>query len=284
VIFDVETTGTDKRRDQVIELCVQFGLEDQAESRVWRIRPSVPISPGAQKVHGISAADLEGCPSFAEYADEIRAIFDRAQTLVGYNLGFDIEMLQSEYQRLGQPPIDLSQKEIVDAFRLWQQCEPRSLQDAHRRFAGGEFSAAHSAEADVAATGRVLLGMIDAFGLGGKQLAEVAMVCEPERKQWLGTSRHIRWSEDGTPEINFGRHKGAPVHQLATIDGGGYLRWVIGKDFPRHVAEVCKKALEHSAEDFLLWVRQAYGWVGSDDQSTELPVSATSTSSPRATS
>jgi DNA polymerase-3 subunit epsilon len=264
VIFDVETTGTDKRRDQVIELCVQFGLKDDSESRVWRIRPSVAISPGAQKVHGISMEELEGCPSFREYADEIRDIFERADTLVGYNLAFDIEMLQAEYERIGQPAIDLSQKEIVDAFRLWQQCEPRSLQDAHRRFAGGEFSAAHSAAADVAATGRVLLGMIDAFGLADKQLSEVAMVCEPERKQWLGTSRHIRWSEAGVPEINFGRHKGAAVHELASIDGGGYLRWVVGKDFPRHVTEVCKKALEFSGEDFLLWVRQAYGWDESD--------------------
>lgn len=284
VIFDVETTGTDNRRDQVIELCVQFGLDEEAESRVWRIRPSVPISPGAQKVHGISMEDLAECPSFSAYADEIRDIFDRAQTLVGYNLGFDIEMLQAEYQRIGQPPIDLGQKEIVDAFRLWQQCEPRSLQDAHRRFAGGEFSAAHSAAADVAATGRVLLGMIDSFGLAGKQLSDVALVCEPERKQWIGSSRHIRWSEEGVPEINFGRHKGAAVHELAAIEGGGYLKWVIGKDFPRHVGEVCRKALDFSEDDFLLWVRQAYGWQANADVAGVPVASAASAASTRASS
>lgn len=260
VIFDVETTGTDKRRDQVIELCVQFGLSSDAESRVWRIKPSVAMSPGAQAVHGISMEDLAGCPTFGEYADEIRAIFDRAEVLVGYNIAFDIEMLQAEYARLGQPAIDLADKQIVDAFRLWQQCEPRSLMDAHRRFVGEEFPAAHSAAADVAATGRVLLGMMQSFGLGERGLDEVAAVCEPERKDWLGTSRHIRWSEEGVPMINFGRHKGAAVHQLAEIDGGGYLRWMAGKDFPRHVIEVCRKALEYSKEDFLLWVQQAYGW------------------------
>ena len=32
LIFDVETTGTDKQRDQVIELCAQFGLGDEAKS------------------------------------------------------------------------------------------------------------------------------------------------------------------------------------------------------------------------------------------------------------
>jgi len=269
VIFDVETAGTDKRRDQVIELCVQFGLEPGSESRVWRIRPSVPISPGAQAVHGISMDDLAECPPFASYADEIRAIFARAEVLIGYNIAFDIEMLQAEYERLEQPAIDLADKMIVDAFRLWQQCEPRSLQDAHRRFVGDEFSAAHSAAADVAATGRVLLGMMDSFGLGGRGLAEVAAVCEPERKDWIGTSRHLRWSDDGVPEINFGRHKGAPVHELAELEGGGYLRWMITKDFPRHVIEVCRKALDYSREDFLLWVQQAYGWSGPSAPRTE---------------
>lgn len=258
LVFDVETTGTDKRRDQVIELCVQFGLEDGSESRVWRIKPSVPIGAGAQAVHGIAIEDLEDCPSFAEYADEIRAIFARAEVLVGYNVAFDIEMLQAEYQRIGQPAINLAEKQIVDAFRLWQQCEPRSLQDAHRRFVGDEFSQAHSAAADVAATGRVLLGMMRVFGLGDRELDEVAAVCEPERKDWIGSSRHLRWSDDRRPMINFGRHKGTLVHELADIDGGGYLRWVANKDFPRHVIEVCNKALAVSREDFLLWVRQAY--------------------------
>src|SRR5687767_15608084 len=50
LVFDCETTGTDKKRDQIIELCVQFGLDDGAESTVWRFRPQTPISPGAQAV------------------------------------------------------------------------------------------------------------------------------------------------------------------------------------------------------------------------------------------
>ena len=94
IVFDVETTGTDKRRDQVIELCVQFGLEG-GSSQTWRIKPAVPISPGAQAVHGISMEDLEVCPLFGMVAGAIREVFDRAEVLVGYNLAFDIEMLQA---------------------------------------------------------------------------------------------------------------------------------------------------------------------------------------------
>jgi len=97
LVFDVETTGTDKRRDQVIELCMQFGLE--GPSRTWRFRPSCPISPGAQAVHGISIEDLADCPTFAECAEEIAAIFTQHEVIVGYNLSFDIDMLQAAHER-----------------------------------------------------------------------------------------------------------------------------------------------------------------------------------------
>ena len=65
IVFDCETTGIDFTRDQVIELCVQHGLGDDATSRVWRMKPAVPIHPAAQAVHGITMADLAACPAFA---------------------------------------------------------------------------------------------------------------------------------------------------------------------------------------------------------------------------
>lgn len=258
VIFDVETTGTDKRRDQVIELCVQFGVEADAEHVTWRIRPDVEIHPGAQAVHGISMADLEGCPRFPEVAQAIRAVFTDAEVLVGYNLAFDIDMLQAEFERAGLPGLELKEKQIVDPFRLWQQCEPRSLQDAHRRFVGAEFAAAHSATADVAATGRVLRGMIASFGLV-EDWSHIAQVCEPERPSWIGPSRHIRWGEDGQPVLAFGKYAGTPLHRLAHGPDANYLQWVMDKDFPPHVREVCRRSLELDADGLRAWLVEVFG-------------------------
>jgi DNA polymerase-3 subunit epsilon len=261
IVFDVETTGTDWRRDQIIELCIQRSLADDAASQTWRIRPSVPISPGAQAVHGISMRDLDGCPPFSAYADAFRRVFADAQVVIGYNVRFDIGMLQAEYQRLGQPGVDLSHTRIVDVFRLWQQCEPRSLQHAHRRFVGDSFSAAHSASADVAATGRVLRGMLDAFGLADRDWDSIAGVCEPERASWVGPSRHIRWAdaERTVAVFGFGRHGGTPVHALAQSDDRDYLRWILNKDFPPHVREICHQALERAPQEFLRWLQRRFG-------------------------
>jgi DNA polymerase-3 subunit epsilon len=257
IVFDVETTGTERARDQVIELCVQLGLDEDAPHRVWRLRPSVSIQPEAQAVHGISMEDLAGCPGFGEVADEVRQVFAHAQVLIGYNVAFDIGMLQAEFDRLGQT-LEMHDKLIVDAFRMWQQCEPRSLQHAHRRFVGDAFAEAHSAAADVAATGRVLRGMIDMFGLAGRDWSSIAEVCEPERASWIGPTHHVRWSPEGRAVLGFGKHAGQPLDVLAQAEGGGYLRWMLSRgDFPPHVREICTRALEQPGE-LAAWLESSY--------------------------
>jgi DNA polymerase III subunit epsilon len=260
VIFDCETTGTDRLQDQVIELCVQHGLGDDAPSQTWRIKPTAPIHPGAQAVHGITLADLEGCPSFAEVAPAITAVFAESDVIVGYNIAFDIDMLQAEYTRIGKPLLDLTGKKIIDAFRLWQQCEPRSLQHAHQRFVGAAFAAAHSASADVAATGRVLSGMLAAFNLADSDWESIAIKCDPQyaaRASWVGPSRHLRWEGD-VVVLGFGKHTNAPLHQIAAGPDRSFLRWVVERDFPVHVGEVCRAALDLPGEEFLAWARRKF--------------------------
>ena len=149
-------------------------------------------------------------------------------------------MLQAEYARIGRPPLDLAGKKIVDAFRLWQQCEPRSLQHAHRRFVGDEFAAAHSASADVAATGRVLVGHAGALrarrpGLGRRSRKRVR---DPRRARAGSVRRATCAGRARSIVIGFGKHTGMPLHELAAGPDRSFLRWVIEKDFPPHVGEI----------------------------------------------
>ena len=273
VIFDCETTGTDRVQDQIVELCVQRGLCSDPETMedgavtTWRIKPAVPIHPGAQAVHGITMAELEGCPTFGGVADAIAEVFANADVIVGYNVTFDIEMLQAEYARLGPEhalAVDFfgGGKQIVDAFRLWQQCEPRSLQHAHQRFVGNPFEAAHSASADVAATGRVLSGMLKHFKLDDRDWPQIANVCDPGRASWVGPSRHLRWDGD-VVVLGFGKHGGSPLHQLAAGPDRSFLTWILerppGRGFPDHVRDVCRAALDLDGTRFLRWARERYG-------------------------
>lgn len=114
IIFDVETTGTRKDYDQIIELAAQQGFSSDAPRKTWRIKPSVPISPGAQRVHGISMDDLKDCEPFSTHAPKLRRVFEKADVIVGYNVSFDLDMIQAEFQRVGLPLIDFSKKLIID--------------------------------------------------------------------------------------------------------------------------------------------------------------------------
>ena len=259
LVFDVETTGTDRKRDQVIELCMQRGLSG-TDHKIWRFKPTVAIHPRAQEVHGISMDDLAGCPSFASCADEIAAWFAAAEVIVGYNLAFDVDMLQAEYERAGRPPLELSGKAVVDPFRLWQQCEPRKLHNAHQRFVGHGFEGAHSAVADVAATGRVLNGMLTAFGLDDQDWESLARVCDPDRQKWVGPSRHLQWEGEAVV-LSFGKHQGMALHVIARSEHSGYLEWVRDRDFPAHVGEVCARALDLAGDAPALyaWIRERFG-------------------------
>jgi DNA polymerase-3 subunit epsilon len=255
VVLDVETTGKDRSVDQVIELCLQLGVGAGAEARTWRIRPAVPIHPEATKVHGITAEDLSGCPPFGDVVAEFIPLIEAADVIVGYNVAFDLDMLQAEFSRAQIPPLELAKKQIVDVLRLWHHVEPRTLVAAHEKFCGEALVDAHQATADVAATARVLAAMLQTFGLEGRSWPEIAAISDPfsGRVTWLGPSPHVQWDASGAVVFGFGKHKGCQVDDVDP----GFLRWVLAKDFPPHVKKICQVALERRRQ-FKTWIAQYY--------------------------
>lgn len=255
IVLDVESTGKERSTDQIIELCLQHGLGADAPSQTWRILPSVAIHPEATAVHGIKAEDLVGCHPFVTVALEFRPLLEAADVIVGYNIAFDLDMLQAEFSRAKTPPLDLAGKRIVDVLRLWHHVEPRTLVAAHEKFCGQTFDGAHQAGADVAATARVLGAMLETFGLADKSWPEIATISDPfaSRQAWIGPSPHIQWDDSGTVVFGFGKHRGCQVDQV----DAGFLRWVIGKDFPPHVKDVCRVVLERRHQ-FKDWIARYY--------------------------
>jgi DNA polymerase-3 subunit epsilon len=255
VVLDVETTGKERATDQIIELCMRFGLGAEATSRTWRIRPEVPIHPEATGVHGITMEMLAECPLFPAVAAEFLPLIAAANVIVGYNVAFDLDMLQAELSRAKIPPLSLGGKQVVDVLRLWHHVEPRALVAAHQKFCGAELVNAHQAEADVAATARVLESMLAAFGFADKAWPEIAAVSDPfaNRTTWLGPSHHIQWDESGAVVFGFGKYKG---QQVGHADRG-FLRWVLAKDFPPHVKKICEVSMERRRQ-FDDWIATYY--------------------------
>jgi DNA polymerase-3 subunit epsilon len=246
IAFDVETTGKNAETDQIIEIsmCLYEAGNETSYNRL--IKPGVPISPGAQRVHGISMEDVKDAPVFADVADEIMQFLNAAEVILGYNVRFDIRFVEKEFMRLGRE-IHLDEKLVVDPLRIWQSIEPRTLEDAHRRFTGSELEDAHSATADVQAAVRVLRGMRRAFNLEEASWEDLAQLTNPQRDAWIGNTSHFLW-EEGQVVFNFGKYGGRPLLEVAEMDKS-YLTWIQRADFPKHVKNLCKGALDGYAPD-----------------------------------
>jgi DNA polymerase-3 subunit epsilon len=151
--------------------------------------------------------------------------------------------------------LDFAAKHLICALRLWHHVEPRTLVAAHAKFCGEAMVDAHQATADVAATARVLAAMLETFKLTDKSWPELAAIADPfsGRSAWIGPSSHVQWDENGAVIFGFGKHKGCQVDKV----DAGFLRWVLGKDFPPHVKDVCRVVLERRHQ-FGAWIAQYY--------------------------
>jgi DNA polymerase-3 subunit epsilon len=260
LVLDTETTGLGPASEhQIIELTCQEGLGENALQYTWRIRPAVAITPGAQAVHGITIADLAECPPFDAYAGEIRTVIERADVIVGYNVGFDLEMLEEEFRRIDRPLGLANRKTIVDVRGLWLALEPRRLEDAHRRFVGTDYPDAHGSSEDARATGRVLEHLLREFSMEGRGWRELSDLCFPGRERWIGGSKHVQWRA-GTAVLTFGKHRDVPVLEVARVSPD-YLQWIRdASDLPQHVKAIAKLALHSSStEEFDRELAERYG-------------------------
>lgn len=258
IAFDVETTGRNPEIDQIVEISICL-YDGSGEPHVYtrRIRPDVPITPGAQRVHGISLDDLADAPRFVDCADEIEALFRSADVVMGYNVSFDIRFLEQEFQRISRP-FSFEERTVVDPYRIWQTMEPRSLDQACSRFAGSTLDNAHSAADDALAVMSVFEGMRSAFNLEDRSWEDLAAMTSPDRDSWIGPTKHIRWEGDAIV-LGFGKYEGQPFLDIARTRPD-YLAWMQKQDFPAHVKSLCRGALSGIDEQaFTARIVEFYG-------------------------
>lgn len=124
IIFDTETTGLDSREDRIIEIGGVELVNRFPSGRFihFYIHPGDrQIHPEAQAVHGISLADLQGKPRFAEIAEEFLAFIDDAK-LIAHNAGFDMGFVNQELARLGIDAI--SSDRVIDTLAIARRKHP----------------------------------------------------------------------------------------------------------------------------------------------------------------
>ena len=98
IVLDTETTGlSTAQRHRIIEIgCVELVNRRTTGREFHRfLNPDRDIDEGAERVHGISRADLETAPRFPEVVDEFLDFIKDAE-LVIHNATFDVGFLDYE--------------------------------------------------------------------------------------------------------------------------------------------------------------------------------------------
>ncbi len=95
LIFDTETTGLSPTMDEIIQITILNGRGDRLFSSY--IKPVLPHPQWkiAERTHHISKKMVEDAPKFKDVRREIQELFNNAQLVVGYNVNFDLQFIES---------------------------------------------------------------------------------------------------------------------------------------------------------------------------------------------
>jgi DNA polymerase III epsilon subunit family exonuclease len=155
VVIDVETTGTDPKMSDLLEIAaVKIKGTKVVDSWSTLVNPGRPIV--GNQMHGITDKDVKGAPSAKEAAEKLLAFIGGDALVVGHNVGFDIgfieEAMGDGFRVRPGSYIDT----LVIARDGYPGAESYKLGDL-ARFFGVELSQGHRALPDAEATANLLL-------------------------------------------------------------------------------------------------------------------------------
>jgi len=127
IVLDTETTGlSTEQGHRIIEIgCLEL-VDRRLTGREYHrfLNPDRDIDEGAERVHGISRADLEHEPRFGEIVDEFLAFITGAE-LVAHNAEFDIGFLDHELRLARHPePRIAHHATVLDTLTLAREMHP----------------------------------------------------------------------------------------------------------------------------------------------------------------
>jgi len=190
IAFDTETTGLDPASGRIVEIgAVKFDRRGVIARYNVLINPEMPMPEEAGKVNGITDAMLKDKPLIADVFPDF---FDFIGTgvLVAHNAPFDINYVNAELKRAGEPPLS---NKVVDtrifAKEVFPGLSSYALQDLAVQF-GITALEAHRAEDDARVCMELFEQILSRFLKNNPELVEkirtetdVASLLAPETEQ-----------------------------------------------------------------------------------------------------
>lgn len=263
-VIDTETTGLNPKCDRIIEIGFQRWTSNGMDKE-WRslIDPGVPIPAGAPKTHGILDSSVRGCrvclrsreahiplgslmdptrecegfrpwPRFEQLAENLAMGFTDCD-YAGKNVRFDLRMFSAEFARAKVEWSYLDAR-IIDADRLEQLGEPRTLSHLYEKHLGKKLEDAHEALSDVRGTTEVIVAQLQKYQTLPRDLDILHATQWPG---WIDGDGKFRFNEDGVPCVGqWGKYAGRPMRDV----NPGYWDFILSGDFSPDVKALASAA------------------------------------------
>ena len=214
IFFDTETTGNTEK-----DFLCQIAYKTGDESFVGLYKPPIKIPPEASAVHHITNKMLVDKISFSENPDskKIKALFeDGNSVVVAHNAQFDLMIIKKE---------DIEPKKFICTLRLARHLDPEGKIERYNLQ-----YLRYLLELEVEATAHDALGDVlvleKLFERLKKKLIEVEKIDEKDEDAVLNKMIEISSHPSLFKYINFGKHNGKEIKEIARIDPG-YLEWLL---------------------------------------------------------
>jgi len=244
-VLDLETTGKDPKTARIVEMGFTQ-IRPGQPVREWHslFNPGIPISPGATEKHKITDEDVLGSPRFEQLAANLAGGLTGCD-FAGTNLRYDLEVLASEFARVGVTWRKASDVKVVDSHRLWQLLEPRTLADAVQYFLGRSHEGAHGAQADVRGSLDVIVAQLTRrqnYGRGERLPATLAALHDlqfPRDPNAVDEAGKLTRNAAGAVCLVYGKHAGVALRDV----DAGYIDWTLGPKagFPAETRELIRE-------------------------------------------
>lgn len=127
IVLDTETTGLSPAQGhRIIEIgCIELVNRRRTGREFHRfLNPERDVDAGAERVHGLSRAELEHHPKFAEIAAELLE-FIRGSELVIHNAEFDVGFLEHELSLMRHPQPKIARHaQVLDTLAVARGLHP----------------------------------------------------------------------------------------------------------------------------------------------------------------
>ena len=159
VVFDVEATGLDATRDEIIQIAgIRLARDGTIKEQFYRaLVPTISVGT-SERVHHITDEWLHEHGEDASAVLQAFCAFAKGSVIVGHNVTYDLSILGSHLARLGLPQLDYrAYSDTLDIFRRFYPQLPNYKLAFLGKFCKVTHESSHDALDDIKATAEILI-------------------------------------------------------------------------------------------------------------------------------